>query len=85
MTTIKGTARQTISLEWDGTEQDLILLCNELSLEYFGEEMDSLDLGDAMGTCIRILHSIDTDTQIFAGYGATLTITETTDLFDWNR
>lgn len=50
---IKGTATQTLVLNFNGNEAQLVELVDELAAELDGAGLDSYDAGDAMGWCIR--------------------------------
>ena len=44
------------SLSTNGTDEQIIALADSLSLERYGQGIDSLDLGDAMGLFMRVAH-----------------------------
>ena len=60
-TQLKGSAVKRITLEWNGTDEDLISLCNELSERFLFNGLDSLDLGDSMGAICALLEESDFD------------------------
>lgn len=50
---IKGTAQLRLELQFNGTEKELIELCDNLAKDGTEFGLDSLDLGDAMGFIIE--------------------------------
>lgn len=50
---IKGTATQTLTLHFNGSEAQLVELVDEIAFELDGAGLDSYDAGDAMGWIIR--------------------------------
>jgi hypothetical protein len=78
--TIKGTAPMRCIVEWDGTSEELI----DLVEDTFGE-LDSPDLGDAMGVLIyECIASHDSEMMIKQGVGdSTLRVTIEYDNFIW--
>lgn len=83
-------ATQRFTMRSDAPNDDaLIAFANSLSLEFYDEELDSLDLGDSMGVFTRIAHD-----QFYAGElftilpssdGFSVEIEMDIDLFKWNR
>lgn len=85
---IKGTATRHTVLEWDGSEEDLISLCDELKRRYdmLGMGLDSLDLGDSLGAIAELLEESDFDgmMDIRDERGHLVAYSEY-DLFKWER
>ena len=70
------------------SDEQIIDLANSLSLQRWGQELDSLDLGDSMGAFIRAafedFYAGDID-SIFLGNGFFVRVDIKFDLFNWNR
>lgn len=83
---LKGTAVKRVMLEWDGTDEDLIALCNELSERFLFGGLDSLDLGDSMGAICSLLDESDFDGQIdIQDSRGHLVAFYDWDIFKWER
>lgn len=91
---MKCRAKRVYNLTIDGPNKDeakpFIRLAHELSLESFGEGLDSLDMGDAMGAFIRLA---DAEAEannhllsdhLWVGHGIMVTMSTDWELFDWN-
>lgn len=80
MTMIKGTAPMTMTLEFDGTEDELIQIA-----EYHNEEpLDSYDLGDAMGVFLTMCMMEGGEiTCSKPGIDRLVTCTIENDFFSW--
>lgn len=84
----KVTIPVTITLSYDGTEQQFIDAAERLSLQDYNEGLDSLDAGDATGLFLRVLDDgHDEDDPIRFADGTTLYYERSIDLFqhsgDW--
>lgn len=51
-----ATVNYSLEITGEFTDEQVIALADEISQERFGERLDSLDLGDAMGLFMRIAH-----------------------------
>lgn len=80
-------AKKVFKMKTDApNEESLIEFANDLSLELLGEELDSLDLGDAFGAFIRILETDPDQTGellLVSPQGFTVSMTEDWELFQW--
>lgn len=87
----KITIPQTITLSYDGTEQQFIDNADRLSRNIFEEGLDSLDSGDATGLYLRLLLELshDEDDPLPFIDGTTLYYERSTELFthegDWAK
>lgn len=56
MTNRRCTATVRFSMKTSASDEQMIDLANALSLERYGQELDSLDIGDSMGLFMRVAH-----------------------------
>lgn len=83
-------AQQRFTMRSDApNDEALIAFANSLSLEYFGEELDSLDLGDSMGVFTRIAYQQFYAGELFtilpAAEGFSVEVEMDIDLFNWKK
>ena len=81
MTTFKGIARSTVTVEFTGTEEEFIELAEELS-----EGLDSHDRGDALGYFVfetQMYNELAIVRQRPDGTMYSLTASNEPDLFEW--
>jgi hypothetical protein len=60
---IKGTAPMRMKIQWNGTQDELIKLADEMS----EHGLDSLDLGDSMGFFLTYAMFNDSEFEIHSG------------------
>lgn len=89
MTNFRCTARVEYTLVSDApSESALVDFADAVSLERYGEEMDSKDLGDAMGVFMRVAHDDLYDGNLMTllvGDGFTVNVELEMDLFEWEK
>lgn len=76
------------SLSTNGTDEQIISLADYLSLERYGEELDSPDLGDAMGLFMRIAQEDYYKGELLLVYPEldfTVEMDVKHELFNWNE
>jgi len=85
MKTIKCWAKVDYNLEWNGTPEDLIELVEKMSMERYGQSLDSHDLGDAMGFIMQQLDTAFDGRLTWETETAKLTAEKNYDTFVWDN
>jgi hypothetical protein len=84
-----ATAKQVWRMTTDcDDERKFVSFCDLLSVTYLGEELDSKDLGDALGALIAIgtkENELDSlmSSWVFPADGFSVTLSFDWELFDW--
>jgi hypothetical protein len=86
MTNYRVTARRDyiVTFEAPNTTK-YVELAEVISMEYFGQELDSPDAGDATGLFIRVYDTENADALEFEGFGCKVRISTDTHLFKWEH
>jgi hypothetical protein len=86
MDNIKCNAKVDYDVEWTGTPEDLVDFINEISVEMTGQELDSHDLGDAMGFIMhRLDMAVNGKLMLVAGDRGRLIAERNVDTFNWEN
>jgi hypothetical protein len=84
----EGVVRFSLRTTALATDEQIIALANALHLERYGSELDSLDLGDAMGCFMRVVAHDDFYLGqlflVYPGEGFMVEMEISHDLFNWH-
>lgn len=86
MTNYRVTARRDYIITFQGEDtQNYVALADALSLEYFGQELDSPDAGDATDLYVRLFTEEKREQVQFEGRGCHVIVTSEDHLYKWDH